>query len=81
MQENILLHVSLHEQAISKLIVPQRAHSWSAAAARHSYYAEPLEAGVQLYEYVGGLLHAKTIMSMVSFHSSVPPISTGAASS
>ena len=31
------------------------------AAASHSYYAELLDAGVTLYEYGGGLLHAKTL--------------------
>jgi cardiolipin synthase len=30
-------------------------------AASRSYYGALLEAGVEIYEYVGGLLHAKTL--------------------
>lgn len=42
-------------------IVPQRNDSWVVAAASHSYYAELLDAGVMIREYVGGLLHSKTM--------------------
>ena len=31
------------------------------AAASRSYYAELLDAGVQIFEYVGGLLHTKSL--------------------
>ena len=31
------------------------------AAASRSYYAELLQAGVDIREYVGGLLHSKTL--------------------
>lgn len=44
-----------------KFIVPLRNDSWFVAAASRSYYAELLKAGVQIYEYVGGLLHSKTM--------------------
>lgn len=43
------------------LIFPQRNDSWIVGAASRSYYAELLEAGAQIFEYVGGLLHAKTL--------------------
>jgi cardiolipin synthase len=43
------------------LIVPARNDSWVVAAASRSYYPELLAAGVQIREYMGGLLHAKTL--------------------
>jgi cardiolipin synthase len=43
------------------LVLPARNDSWIVAAASHSYYAELLDAGVTIYEYGGGLLHAKTL--------------------
>jgi len=43
------------------LVVPARNDSWVVAAASRSYYAELLAAGVKVYEYVGGLLHSKTL--------------------
>jgi cardiolipin synthase len=43
------------------LVVPRRNDSWIVAAASRSYYRELLEAGVDIQEYVGGLLHTKSI--------------------
>jgi cardiolipin synthase len=43
------------------IIFPARNDSWQVAAASHSYYAELLEAGVNIYEFHGGLLHTKTV--------------------
>ena len=43
------------------LILPSRNDSWIVAGASRSYYADLLEAGVILYEYVGGLLHTKSL--------------------
>ena len=43
------------------IIFPARNDSWIVAAASHSYYAELLEAGVNIHEYVGGLLHTKSM--------------------
>lgn len=43
------------------IIFPARNDSWIVAGASHSYYADLLAAGVEIYEYVGGLLHAKTL--------------------
>ena len=43
------------------IIFPARNDSWIVAAASHSYYGELLAAGVEIYEYIGGVLHAKTL--------------------
>lgn len=43
------------------LIVPRRNDSRIVAAASRSYYDELIDAGVQIYEYRPGLLHAKTM--------------------
>ncbi len=42
------------------LIFPARNDSWVVAAASRSYYRRLLEAGCIIYEFEGGLLHAKT---------------------
>jgi cardiolipin synthase len=44
-----------------RLIVPARNDSWVVAAASRSHYASLLQAGVQIFEYQAGLLHAKTL--------------------
>jgi cardiolipin synthase len=43
------------------VVFPAKNDSWIVAAASHSYYAELLDAGVKIYEYVGGLLHTKSM--------------------
>ncbi|MEZ5571281.1 MAG: cardiolipin synthase [Halioglobus sp.] len=43
------------------LILPARNDSREVAAASRSYYEELLQAGVDIREYVGGLLHSKTV--------------------
>ena len=43
------------------IIFPARNDSWIVAGASRSYYAELLAAGVEIHEYTGGLLHAKTL--------------------
>jgi cardiolipin synthase len=43
------------------LVVPARNDSWIVGAASRSYYADLLAAGVKIFEYEGGLLHAKTL--------------------
>lgn len=45
----------------STVIFPARNDSWVVAAASRSYYADLLGAGVQIFEYVGGLLHTKSL--------------------
>ena len=43
------------------LILPARNDSWEVKAASHSYYYGLLQAGVEIQEYRGGLLHSKTL--------------------
>jgi cardiolipin synthase len=43
------------------IVFPARNDSWIVAAASHSYYPQLLDAGVKIYEYVGGLLHTKSL--------------------
>jgi cardiolipin synthase len=43
------------------IIFPERNDSWIVAAASRSYYADLLAAGVKIHEYVGGLLHTKSL--------------------
>lgn len=43
------------------LIVPARNDSWVVAAASRSYYGDLLGIGIKIHEYVGGLLHAKSL--------------------
>jgi cardiolipin synthase len=43
------------------MIVPARNDSWMVGAASRSYYADLVAAGVKLFEFNGGLLHAKTV--------------------
>lgn len=43
------------------MIFPKKNDSFIVAATSHSYYWELLEAGVKIYEYKPGLLHAKTL--------------------
>jgi cardiolipin synthase len=42
------------------IVVPAKNDSFIVAAASRSYYADLLEAGVKIFEYVGGLLHTKS---------------------
>ena len=43
------------------LMLPANNDSWVVAAASRSYYRELIEAGVQIFEYPDGLLHAKIL--------------------
>ncbi len=43
------------------IIFPARNDSWVVGAASRSYYADLLASGVKIYEYVGGLLHTKSL--------------------
>jgi len=43
------------------IIFPANNDSWIVGAASRSYYYDLLEAGVRIYEYVGGLLHTKSL--------------------
>jgi cardiolipin synthase len=44
----------------TSIVFPARNDSFVVGAASRSYYADLLAAGVKIFEYVGGLLHAKT---------------------
>jgi cardiolipin synthase len=50
-----------HRGVDTTLIVPAKNDSWIVAGASRSYYADLLDAGVKIYEYVGGLLHTKSL--------------------
>jgi cardiolipin synthase len=43
------------------VVFPARNDSWIVAAASRSYYEDLLAAGVNIFEYVGGLLHTKSL--------------------
>ena len=43
------------------IIFPARNDSWIVGGASRSFYADLVEAGVNVYEYVGGLLHTKSL--------------------
>jgi cardiolipin synthase len=45
----------------TSIVFPARNDSWIVGAASRSYYADLLAAGVKVYEYVGGLLHTKSL--------------------
>jgi len=50
-----------HRGVKTTIVFPARNDSWIVAAASRSYYAELLAAGVEIYEFVGGLLHTKSL--------------------
>lgn len=43
------------------IVLPARNDDWAVAATSRSYYAELLAAGVRIHEYMGGLLHTKSL--------------------
>jgi cardiolipin synthase len=43
------------------IVFPARNDSWIVAATSRSYYRDLLTAGVRIFEYVGGLLHTKSL--------------------
>jgi cardiolipin synthase len=45
----------------TSIVFPARNDSWIVAAASRSEYADLLAAGVKVYEFVGGLLHTKSL--------------------
>ncbi len=55
------LCAAAHRGVDTTIIFPARNDSWQVAAASHSYYLELVKAGVRVYEYVGGLLHTKSM--------------------
>jgi cardiolipin synthase len=55
------LCASARRGVATTIIFPARNDSWIVGAASRSYYADLLAAGVRIYEYEGGLLHAKLL--------------------
>jgi cardiolipin synthase len=55
------LCAAAHRRVATTIVFPARNDSWEVAAASRSYYHELLEAGVKVHEYVGGLLHTKSM--------------------
>lgn len=55
------LCASARRGVATTIVFPARNDSWIVAAASRSYYVDLLDAGVRIFEYVGGLLHAKTL--------------------
>jgi cardiolipin synthase len=55
------LCAAAHRGVETTIVFPARNDSWEVAAASRSYYRELLDAGVRIHEYVGGLLHAKSL--------------------
>ena len=45
------------------ILFPKRNDNWVVAAASRSYYKDLIDAGVEIYEYKPGLLHAKTMVA------------------
>jgi cardiolipin synthase len=45
----------------TSIVFPAKNDSWIVGAASRSYYKELLDAGVQIFEFVGGLLHTKSL--------------------
>ena len=46
----------------TRMLFPKRNDNWIVAAASRSYYKDLIIAGVEIYEYRPGLLHAKTMV-------------------
>lgn len=55
------LCAAAHRGVRVRLILPAQNDSWIVAAASRSYYRRLIEAGVEIHEFNGGLLHAKTL--------------------
>lgn len=55
------LCAAAHRGIDTSIIFPERNDDFAVAATSRSYYLELLHAGVKIYEYQAGLLHAKTI--------------------
>jgi cardiolipin synthase len=55
------LCTSARRGVLTTIIFPARNDSWIVAAASRSYYGELLAAGVRIFEFQPGLLHAKSL--------------------
>ena len=57
------LHVAVKSGVKVKILVPDKSDSSLVNAAARSYYGELLAAGVEIYLYQKGFVHAKTLVS------------------
>jgi cardiolipin synthase len=57
----IALCASAYRGVDTTIVFPARNDSWIVGWASRSYYADLLAAGVKIHEYVGGLLHTKSL--------------------
>jgi cardiolipin synthase len=55
------LCAAAHRGVETTIVFPARNDSWEVAASSRSYYRELLQADVKIHEYVGGLLHTKSM--------------------
>ena len=55
------LCASAYRGVATTIVFPARNDSWIVGAASRSYYRDLLTAGVRIFEYVGGLLHTKSL--------------------
>ncbi|MCJ8322985.1 MAG: cardiolipin synthase [Rhizobiales bacterium] len=55
------LQAAAYRGVKTTMIFPAKNDSWVLQCASHSYYEELLNAGVRIFEYTAGLLHAKTL--------------------
>ncbi len=56
------LQVAARSNLDVKVIVPKKSDSWVAEYATNSYLEQLLEAGVEVYQYSKGFIHAKTMV-------------------
>ena len=56
------LQVAARSNLDVKLIVPKKSDSWVAEYATNSYIEQLLQAGVEVYHYTKGFIHAKTMV-------------------
>lgn len=58
--------ISLQVAAMSgvdvRIMVPAESDTWMTSIGTQAYYADVLTAGVKIFEYAGGFIHAKTIV-------------------
>jgi cardiolipin synthase len=55
------LCASAYRGVHTTIVMPARNDSWIVSGASRSFYPELLQAGVSIYEYLGGLLHTKSV--------------------
>jgi cardiolipin synthase A/B len=58
----VALETAAHRGVDVKLLLPSRSNHQVTHQAGASYYAELLECGVEIYEYLPGMIHAKTML-------------------